>query len=160
MSIGQAGMVRVESAGADRYDIRIRDHVVRADQPRDDGGDDTGPTPVELLVAGLAACVGYYAGRFLRRHGLAADLTVTATYTLASRPARVDHIGMTVTAPGLPAQQRAAFAAVINHCTVHNTLLQPPQVDILITTAADTGYGPGDGPLQARDCRKETSCHM
>jgi putative redox protein len=70
MSLGQVAVIRVESSGADRYDIRIRDHVVRADQPRDSGGDDTGPTPVELYVAGLAACVGHYAGRFLRRHGL------------------------------------------------------------------------------------------
>jgi organic hydroperoxide reductase OsmC/OhrA len=30
-------------------------------------------TPTELFAASLAACVAFYAGRFLRRHGLTAD---------------------------------------------------------------------------------------
>jgi len=37
---------------------KIRDHVIRVDQPRTSGGDDTGPTPLEYLLVSLAGCIG------------------------------------------------------------------------------------------------------
>jgi len=37
-------------------DIRVRSFTVRADEPIDLGGNDTGPTPGELVQAALAAC--------------------------------------------------------------------------------------------------------
>ena len=46
------------------------------------------------------------------------------------RPARVDEIRISVTAPGLPDVRRAPFARVIERCTVHNSLVQPPAVTI------------------------------
>jgi uncharacterized OsmC-like protein len=45
-------------------------------------------------------------------------------------PARVSEIRIAVTAPGLPETRREAFARVIEHCTVHNSLVQPPNVRI------------------------------
>ena len=49
--------MRVEHRGEDRFDINVRGHVLRVDQPRTDGGQDTAPTPTELFVASLASCV-------------------------------------------------------------------------------------------------------
>ncbi|MGQ9589881.1 MAG: OsmC family protein [Planctomycetota bacterium] len=37
---------------------RIRDHVVRVDQPKTAGGTDAGPTPLEYLFVSLAGCIG------------------------------------------------------------------------------------------------------
>jgi len=50
--------------------VRIRGHGLTVDQPWEVGGHDTGPSPTELFVASLAACLAYYGGRFLARHGL------------------------------------------------------------------------------------------
>ncbi len=128
--------MRVSYAGGDRLEIRIRGHAIEADQPVADGGTDTGPTPTELFVAGLAACVAYYAERFLRRHGLpVSGLSVTCAYGWAENPHRVGAIDVSVAAPGLPEDRRAAFERVIEHCTVHNTLRQPPPVRLSIETA-------------------------
>jgi LmbE family N-acetylglucosaminyl deacetylase len=78
--------MRVDYRDGDRFDIRIRDHVVTVDQPTDVGGDDAGPTPTELFVAGLASCVAFYARRYLRRHKLDASgpRRVTAPSTTPS----------------------------------------------------------------------------
>ena len=49
--------VTTDAIGGDAYTISVRGHVLRVDQPTDAGGGDTGPTPTELFVASLAACV-------------------------------------------------------------------------------------------------------
>src|SRR6266540_5083244 len=57
----------------DAFEIEVRGHHLTVDQPVDAGGADLGPTPTELFAASLAACVGFYAVRFLRRHGLRSE---------------------------------------------------------------------------------------
>ncbi|MFG2029362.1 OsmC family protein [Streptomyces sp. NPDC048825] len=117
----------------DAYAIEVRGHRLLVDQPEDAGGQDTAPTPTELFAASLASCVGFYAGRYLHRHGLdRTGLRVRTEFTMATdRPARIDAVHVTVLPPpGLPEQRRAALLAVASHCTVHNTLHQPPEIVI------------------------------
>jgi putative redox protein len=116
----------------DRLTAAVRGHEVTVDQPVSDGGEDLAPTPTDLFVSGLATCVGFYAERFLRRHGLdPTGLVVECDYDFSeARPARVSEIRIAVTAPGLPDGRREPFARVIEHCTVHNSLVQPPTVMI------------------------------
>src|ERR671925_1661883 len=128
-------MVTVTHAGGDRLRIEVRGHVLFADQPAGDGGDDSAPTPTEIFVAGLGACVAFYAERFLRRHHLATDgLKVGCEYSWAEKPHRVGQIRLEVEAPSLPPRLQDAFARVVEHCTVHNTLLVPPEVLLRIRT--------------------------
>jgi uncharacterized OsmC-like protein len=126
----------VTHVSGDAYTIETRGGLqVRVDQPTDAGGADTGPTPTELFVAALAGCVAFYAGRYLRRHGLdPKGLRVDASFTMATdSPARVASVRLRLTPPDdLSAQQQAAFLAVASHCTVHNTLQRPPAVDIAL----------------------------
>lgn len=124
--------------GGDRFAVDVRGHRVLVDQPVDAGGEDTAPTPTELFVASLVSCVAFYARRYLARHDLpTAGLAVAATYEMADRPARVGRIGIRLHLPeGVPAERRAPLLAVASHCTVHNTLEDPPAVDIDIATEA------------------------
>lgn len=130
------GEVDVAFMAGESYRITVRGHETAVDQPSDSGGTDLAPTPVELFVASLASCVGFYAGRYLARHGVAREgLAVTARYTMAAdRPARVARVDLDVTVPrGLPEDRRRALHAVVNHCTVHNSLRQPPDVAVRLT---------------------------
>lgn len=121
--------VGVQYEGGDRLRISVRGHQLHVDQPLEDGGEDTAPTPTELFLASLAACVGFYAERFLRRSGLATEgLAVACDYSWAGSPARVGEIALRVEAPGLTSERAEAFARVIEHCPIHNTLQQPPVV--------------------------------
>jgi uncharacterized OsmC-like protein len=124
--------VRVEHDEGDRFRIDIRLHTLHVDQPIADGGTDVAPTPTELFVASLTSCVAFYARRYLVRHDLpTTGLVVTATFTMADRPARVGEIKVAVVVPeGVPDERRAALLAVASHCTVHNSLEQSPQVTV------------------------------
>lgn len=126
--------VRVDHVSDDAFDVRIRDHVLRVDQPTHEGGADSGPTPTELFVASLAACVAYTARRYLARHDLPADgLLVTAHSTGADRPARTGRIEVEVTLPhDFPPERSAALLAVASHCSVHSSLERPPEVSVAL----------------------------
>lgn len=124
----------VTYAGGDLLRIAARGHEILSDQPVEDGGDDMAPTPTEIFIAGLGACVAFYAERFLRRNGLSTEgLKVACGYRWAENPHRVGEIDLMVDAPGLIDAKREAFSRVIDHCTVHNTLRQPPSVRIVVT---------------------------
>jgi putative redox protein len=135
MAGSSGAVIVVTHAGADRLRIETRGHELFTDQPIEDGGADTAPTPTELFVAGLASCVAFYAERFLRRHGLTtAGLKVSCGYRWADGPHRVGEIDLDVDAPGLSREKREAFKRVIDHCTVHNSLMQPPVVRIVVAS--------------------------
>ena len=127
--------IQVRHERGDRFRIAVRGHEVIVDQPIGDGGEDTGPTPTELFVAGLASCIAFYAGRYLRRHGLRADgMGVECDFSFAAdRPARVSHIDVNIVLPeAFPAERRPGLVSVVEHCTVHNSIRQPPEVAITL----------------------------
>ena len=124
--------ITVRYLDGDRFAILTRSNCVSVDQPIEDGGTDTAPTPTELLVGSLASCVAFYARRYLARHHLpSVGLTVSAVYTVASRPARVSDVKVDIELPeSVPEERRSALLAVTSHCTVHNTLRDPPDITI------------------------------
>jgi putative redox protein len=119
-----------------RYRVLVGRHSLMIDQPLTAGGDDCGPSPVELFAASLAACVGHYAGSYLTRHGLSSEgLVVDSDFAMADdRPPRVASVSVSITPPtGLSETRKAGLFAVASHCTVHNTICQPPAVDIRLS---------------------------
>jgi uncharacterized OsmC-like protein len=121
----------------DAFEIRVRDHFIKVDQPHDDGTDDLGPTPTELFAAAMAACAGYYARRFLARHGLDDHVIVSADWGSGTAPARITDITMQIVVPELPADLYERCLASVRRCTLKNTLEDPP--DLRIELQATSG---------------------
>jgi uncharacterized OsmC-like protein len=129
--------IEVRHEGSDRFGIEIRGHRLVVDQP--DTGD-AGPTPTELFVASLASCVAFYAGRFLARHGIAHEgLGVTCGFQMAEdRPSRVTAIDLRLSLPpGFPARLEPRLRAVVERCTVHNSIVATPIVSLELAPAAE-----------------------
>ena len=85
-----------------------------------------------MFVAGLTSCVGFYARRYLVRHGLPEEgLAVTSSFEMGAKPARVSRIDIALTLPEeVPVDRREALRAVASHCTVHNSLTHRPEVRV------------------------------
>ena len=126
----------VVNIGGDRHRITIGRHELIVDQPRDAGGEDAGPTPTALFVASLASCIAHFARRGLGVDGGAP--AVRCTWAMSETPPwRVAAIAIDVQLPaGTPVGRVEAVRRAIAHCTVHNSLLEPPA--LTITTAAVT----------------------
>src|SRR5579864_1201648 len=111
--------IAVRHESVDRFRISVRGHELVVDQPAPASGDG-GPTPTELFVASVAACAGFYARRFLARHGLVdGGLAISCDFTWAPDHSRVASIALQVEVPdGLPAALEPALLRAIKGCTV------------------------------------------
>jgi len=59
--------ITVELHEGYRTVISIRDHVVIADEPVQDGGSDSGPTPMEIMLSTAGACVAVMTKAYAQR---------------------------------------------------------------------------------------------
>jgi putative redox protein len=106
-----------------QHDVRVRDHHVSADEPLETGGDDTAPSPQELLAASLASCTAVTLEMYAERKGWdVGPVEVDCEYTPAERgcPTR---FGLTVRLPdGLSEDQIQRLMQIAAKCPVHRTL--------------------------------------
>ena len=106
-----------------QHDVRIRDHHVSADEPLDTGGDDTAPSPQELLAASLASCTAVTLEMYAERKGWdVGPVEVDCEYTPAERgcPTRFE---LVVRLPdGLEEEQVRRLMQIAAKCPVHRTL--------------------------------------
>jgi putative redox protein len=106
-----------------RQTIKIRDHTVEADEPKDHGGEDAAPSPQELLAASLASCTAITMEMYAQRKGWdIGDVSVDVDYEPAQRgsPTRFT---MTVNFPKeLPEDQRERLMQIGAKCPVHRVL--------------------------------------
>jgi putative redox protein len=76
----------VTRAGTFRQAVKIREHQFIVDEPTDQGGDDAGPSPLELLAASLASCTAVTMEMYAQRKGWdVGDVEVACDYTPAER---------------------------------------------------------------------------
>jgi putative redox protein len=106
-----------------RQSVDIREHTVAADEPKKQGGDDSAPSPQELLAASLASCTAITMEMYAERKGWElGDLTVDVNYEPAQRgsPTRFT---MVVNFPKeLPEDQRERLMQIGAKCPVHRVL--------------------------------------
>ena len=127
--------ISVEHKGGCAFTASVRQYTIDADSPPgSDDCTDAGPTPPEIMVASLATCVGLYVTRYLRRAGIQHEgFTVDAAFQMAEDPHRIGSIAIDVNLPeDLPEGRKKAVLRVAEQCTIHSTLLHPPEISIEI----------------------------
>ena len=117
-----------------KHDLRVRTHRLLADEPAENGGDDAGPSPEELLAASLASCSAITMEMYARRKGWdVGQLEVDVDYEPAQRgsPTR---FSMEVRLPKeLPDDQRERLMQIAAKCPVHRTLESEVMFDEHVT---------------------------
>jgi len=107
-----------------------------ADEPLDKGGADTGPSPHELVAAGLAACTAITLRLYADRKGWPLQRTYVRVEESKPDPAGPHVFAITLRFEGaLDAAQHAKLVAIAERCSVHRTLAE----GATITTDLATG---------------------
>lgn len=104
-------------------DVEMRDHRLVADEPVEQGGEDTGPTPQELLAASLTACTAITIEMYARRKEWdLGDVEVQCDYEQAEK-GKPTVFKLALRLPsGLTPEQVERLEMVAAKCPVHRTL--------------------------------------
>lgn len=124
--------------GAVQFECSARGHRIQCDQPVENGGFDEGMTPPEFFLAGVGACIGYYAAQYLSARKLSTyGLRVRTTAEKASAPARLGEIYITLEYPSaLSETHREGILRAAGNCLIKNTLLHPPKIEMKLVVTA------------------------
>ena len=115
-----------------KFAIQTRSHSIVCDQPAENGGEDSGMTPPELLLASLGSCAAFYAVQYLKTRNFAeSGVEVSVTAAKLKSPARLGNFQIRVACPvSLTEEQTEGLMRSVHHCLIHNTLLSPPEIKI------------------------------
>jgi putative redox protein len=105
------------------HDVKAGRHHLTADEPTQEGGQDLGPSPQELLSAALASCTAVTMEMYAQRKGWNVDgLEVDCRYSPAERgcPTRFELV-MRMPAH-LSEEQVERLQVIAAKCPVHRTL--------------------------------------
>jgi putative redox protein len=131
-------VVRASAKGF-AQEITVAGHRILADEPRDLGGTDTGPSPYDLLVSALGACTSMTVSLYARRKQWPLEsVTVRLRHSKVhaadcaeceTKNGMLDRIERDLELEGdLSEEQRARLLEIANKCPVHRTLTS--EIDI------------------------------
>jgi uncharacterized OsmC-like protein len=124
----------VESIGRVGSRTHVGSHDLVFDQPATvPGGEDRGPSPLDVMAVAVAACAHYYAAAYLHGRGLSPETLAVEVETEKDRApvSRIGRLSMKVHLPaGLDQRHVAGIERAIKSCPAYGTLLHPPKVDI------------------------------
>lgn len=86
-------------------------------------------SPFHMLASSLATCVYSVLHSWAGNAELPVDdLAIEVGWSFADDPYRVGSLSLELLWPSLPEQRRRAAERAAHLCTVHNTLLHPPEI--------------------------------
>jgi putative redox protein len=105
------------------HDVSVRSHHVMVDEPRDQGGEDNGPDPQELLAASLASCTAITMEMYAKHKGWdIGDVEVQCEYTPAERGCPTKFSLDIRLASDLDPERVEKLRVIAAKCPVHRTL--------------------------------------
>jgi len=124
-------------AGA-RFNVQIGAHELVLDQPPRSGGEDTGPSPLDLLGASLGGCIGLYVHRFLVTRGVPDNgLRIEVLQHTTRNPSRVERFEVDILLPPeVPMLYMPMIEAAARVCPAYNTLARAAEVRIAVHVPA------------------------
>jgi putative redox protein len=138
MSAADRAPIVVTHEGGVKFAAELRSHRIVTDQPIRGGGEDAGPSPLELLGMSLGSCVALYVQQFCHARSLPHEgLRVEVTQHGAANPHRIGRFSVRVIlGQEIPDHYAEMLERVAQSCPAHNTLTHAAEVDVVIETVS------------------------
>jgi putative redox protein len=113
----------------------INGHIIRTDQPLDNGGGNTAPAPFELFLASIGTCAGIYIKSFCdKRQILTDDIKIIQTMEFDEEKKVPGVISLEIQLPvSFPEKYREAVINAAELCLVKKTISSKPEFKVITT---------------------------
>jgi putative redox protein len=106
-----------------KHTVQVREHQMTVDEPIDEGGEDMGPDPRELLAASLASCTAITMEMYAARKGWElGHVEVDVEYSPAERGCPTKFELVMRLPDDLPEEQAERLRVIAAKCPVHRAL--------------------------------------
>jgi len=157
---GAPGEVCVAETGAGRYQVEVRadGQSFLADEPVEVGGLGSGPSPFELVAAGLGACTAMTARMYADRKNWPLEgvrVSVRHDSRPGETPPSVFERHIAFDGGALSPEQVARLFEIADRCPVHRTLEGGSKIE---TGPLEAPISPAQAPAAEHFCEMETAC--
>ncbi|HYQ81535.1 MAG TPA: OsmC family protein [Anaeromyxobacteraceae bacterium] len=123
-----ADEILVTLPGGRRVDARFGAHVVRTDQPRDNGGEDSAPSPFQHFLASIGTCAGIFVQGFCQKRGLPYERIRIVERPSYAQDGTLVGVDLDIQVPpDFPEKYRDALVRVADQCSVKKAIAAQPR---------------------------------
>ncbi len=126
-------MMEITFPGGVRVNAQHKGFEIATDQPEQNGGENSAPSPFDLFLVSLGTCAGFFALRFCQQRDLPTEglrLSLAAEHNPETK--RLDRVEITLNLPdGFPAKYRPAIIRATDQCAVKKALDDPPEIELI-----------------------------
>jgi ribosomal protein S12 methylthiotransferase accessory factor len=118
--------------GGKKVNARFNGFSVNTDQPLEDGGENSAPSPFDYFLAALGTCAGFYVLSFCDARALPKeDIRISLQSEYNEEKGRLETVRLTIHVPeAFPAKYRKALVKSASRCSVKKAILDPPVFEI------------------------------
>ena len=111
--------MKITFEGNKKVKVHVKNFDVWTDQPKEQGGDGSAPTPIDLFLASLGSCSGVFVLNFLKQHNLPESVYLTLDPVWKINENVIDKINVVIHVPaGFPEKYEHALIEVAKRCLV------------------------------------------
>lgn len=126
--------MEIRFPGGQKVDAQYKGFTIHTDQPVEDGGDGSAPTPFSLFLVSLGTCASYYILTFCQKHRIPTkDIKVNAHIDRNPTTHLVERYTIDIHVPKeFPEHYKNAMVKSAESCIVKKHLMKPPQITISV----------------------------
>lgn len=122
----------ISFAGGKKVNARVREFTVKTDQPEEDGGENSAPSPFDYFLSSLGTCAGFYVLSFCEARELSADnikLSLKGIYN--EEKGRLETVRISIDLPpDFPEKYRKVLIRTVDQCSVKKAIMNPPVFEV------------------------------
>ena len=132
--------IRITFPGGKKVNAEMEGLIIPTDQPVENGGDGTAPSPFIYFLSSLGTCAGIYVLTFCQERNIdTTGLSLTQQMEFSTDTAgkkKLSHVTMNIQLPpGFPDKYRNAIVKTAELCTVKKAIMDPPEFVITANPA-------------------------
>lgn len=123
--------------GGKRVDAEYGGFTIQTDQPRDEGGEDSAPSPFLYCLVAMGTCAGFYVLSYLQARDLPTDgVKLLQSHEADEKTGKLKKIGITIQVPpGIDEKHHKPLVRSAEKCTVKKLIEDRPVFEIRTETA-------------------------